>query len=89
MGCVLFESHCTSAACLKWVTFFVGLVLFFVFPPICHIGSSGENHSWQLFYSFFCLYFVQFLYLYFCNIKNMFFIVKMPVDNKMQGFYVY
>lgn len=33
--------------------------LFFVFCFVfsqCHIGSSGENHSWQLFYSFFYVF---------------------------------
>lgn len=95
--------HAMLAACIKigcsviFVCLFL-LLFHFVFSQ-CHIGSSGENHSWQLFYSFlnvFCLFLfsnVQLRYLYFCNIKYVvifsFIIVVMPVDNKCRDFYVY
>lgn len=66
----LLSNHVMSAACMKQVVLFV---ICFVFS-LCHIGNNGENHSWQLFYSFLmffvCFVFkVQLRYLYFCNIK--------------------
>lgn len=51
--------------CSVWV--FFGLVF-----SQCHIGRSGENYSWQLFYSFLNVFNVQLRYLYFCNIKCFF-----------------
>lgn len=91
----LLSNHVVSAACMKQVVLFV---ICFVFS-LCHIGNNGENHSWQLFYSFLmffvCFVFkVQLRYLYFCNIKCVvfffsFIIVVMPVVNKCRDFYVY
>lgn len=74
-------------SCLHEIGCSVFLFCFFgsrVFFSQCHIGSSGENHSWQLFLFIFlnvfffvllfCFVFnVQLRYLYFCNIKVCYF----------------